>query len=88
MTEGADRRCRFGDMFLAELSEGDRSFEQLLAFASSVGSDGAELTSWLAMARDSRVVMADTRRVGPTTFRLDARGQKILSQDRRMPAAA
>jgi len=78
-----DQRSPHGDHFLRALARRPMTFDDLLAVATRDGGSSTETMTWLAFARESRVVEPIPGQAGRQCFRLGRRGQEILRRDKR-----
>lgn len=78
-----DQRSPHGETFLRALARRPMTFDDLVATATRDGGTSTEAMTWLAFARESRVVEPIPHEVGRQRFRLGRRGQEIVRRDQR-----
>jgi hypothetical protein len=79
-----EQRSPHGDTFLRALSRRPMTFDELVATAARDGGSSTETMTWLAFARESRVVEPIPHEAGRQRFRLGRRGRRILEHDQRV----
>jgi hypothetical protein len=78
-----DQRSPHGETFLRALARRPMTFDDLVATAARDGGSSTEAMTWLAFARESRVVEPIPHEAGRMRFRLGRRGEEILRSDQR-----
>jgi hypothetical protein len=78
-----DQRSPHGDTFLRALARRPMTFDDLVITAARDGGSSTEAMTWLAFARESRVVEPIPNEAGRMRFRLGRRGEEILRSDQR-----
>jgi hypothetical protein len=81
-----DQRSPHGARFLRELARRPMTFDDLVAAAARDGGSSTEAMTWLAFARESRVVEPVPHDAGRRRFRLGRRGEEIIRRDQRTTA--
>lgn len=79
-----DQRSPHGDTYLRAIARRPMTFDDLVATAARDGGSSTETMTWLAFARESRVVEPIPHEAGRMRFRLGRRGEEILRTDQRV----
>lgn len=78
-----DQRSPHGDTLLRALARRPMTFDDLVSTAARDGGSSTEAMTWLAFARESRVVEPIPHEAGRRRYRLGRRGEAILQRDQR-----
>jgi hypothetical protein len=78
-----DQRSPHGEAFMRALALRPMTFDDLVATVARDGGSSTEVMTWLAIARESRVVEPIPHEAGRQRFRLGRRGEKIVRNDPR-----
>ena len=78
-----DQRSPYGETFLRALALRPMTFDDLVATVARDGGSSTEAMTWLAFARESRVVEPIPHEAGRRRFRLGRRGEEIVRRDSR-----